>query len=95
MTPSLSRSIFGKVQLGYVLIETEKFSDWRRFGSDAIGMHYDDTSPDAMRFRLDTTSAGSCCSAAPPRTSRRSAGTWTITRRSTPSSLASGVTVCP
>jgi 2,3-dihydroxybiphenyl 1,2-dioxygenase len=53
MTPSLSRSIFGKVQLGYVLIETEKFSDWRRFGSDAIGMHYDDTSPDAMRFRLD------------------------------------------
>ena len=49
MTPS----VFGKVHLGYVVIETQKFSDWRRFGRDAIGMHLDDGAPDAMRFRLD------------------------------------------
>lgn len=46
-------SVFGKVHLGYVVIETEKFADWRRFGRDAIGMHLDETLPDVMRFRLD------------------------------------------
>lgn len=45
--------IFGRVHLGYVVVETEKFADWRRFGHDAIGMHVDDTLPDLMRFRLD------------------------------------------
>ncbi len=49
----MSPSVFGKVHLGYVVIETEKFSDWRRFGRDAIGMHLDDASPSTMRFRLD------------------------------------------
>jgi 2,3-dihydroxybiphenyl 1,2-dioxygenase len=49
----MSPSVFGKVQLGYLVIETEKFSDWERFGRDAIGMHLDDGPTDAMRFRLD------------------------------------------
>lgn len=47
------RSVFGNVHLGYVVVETEKFADWRRFGRDAIGMHLDDAQPDALRFRLD------------------------------------------
>jgi 2,3-dihydroxybiphenyl 1,2-dioxygenase len=51
----MSPSVFGRVQLGYVVIETQKFSDWRRFGRDAIGMHLDDAANDAMRFRLDDT----------------------------------------
>lgn len=46
-------NIFGSVQLGYVVIETDRFADWRRFGRDAIGMHLDDTLADVMRFRLD------------------------------------------
>src|SRR6478736_5365277 len=45
--------IFGNVHLGYIVIETDKFADWRRFGRDAIGMHLDETLPDVMRFRLD------------------------------------------
>src|SRR6201998_1948917 len=49
----MSPWVFGKVQLGYIVIETEKFSDWRRFGRDAIGMHLDDGPMDALRFRLD------------------------------------------
>ncbi|OMC21363.1 VOC family protein [Mycobacterium sp. SP-6446] len=49
MTPS----VFGRVHLGYVVIETEKFGDWRRFGRDAIGMHLDEAGNDAIRFRLD------------------------------------------
>ena len=46
-------SVFGNVHLGYIVIETEKFSDWQRFGRDAIGMHLDETLRDVMRFRLD------------------------------------------
>lgn len=46
-------NIFGSVHLGYVVIETAKFADWRRFGRDAIGMHVEDALPDVMRFRLD------------------------------------------
>lgn len=49
MTPS----VFGRVHLGYVVVETEKFRDWRRFGRDAIGMHLDEADSDAIRFRLD------------------------------------------
>lgn len=46
-------SVFGNVHLGYIVVETNRFADWRRFGRDAIGMHFDDTLPDVMRFRTD------------------------------------------
>ena len=45
--------IFGNVHLGYIVIETNRFADWRRFGHDAIGMHLDEAMRDVMRFRLD------------------------------------------
>ena len=31
-----------------VVIETDKFGDWRRFGRDAIGMHLDEALSDVM-----------------------------------------------
>ena len=43
-------NIFGNVHLGYIVIETDRFADWRRFGRDAIGMHLDETLPDVMRY---------------------------------------------
>lgn len=46
-------NIFGRLRLGYVVIESRQFADWRRFGRDAIGMHLDDSAPDVLRFRLD------------------------------------------
>lgn len=46
-------SVFGDVHLGYVVVETNKFADWRRFGRDAIGMHLDEALPDVQRMRLD------------------------------------------
>ncbi|MBP3081994.1 VOC family protein [Mycolicibacterium fortuitum] len=46
-------SVFGNVHLGYVVVETEKFGDWRRFGRDGVGMHVDDVLRDVLRFRLD------------------------------------------
>ncbi|GAB5896367.1 VOC family protein [Mycolicibacterium mageritense] len=47
------RDLFGSVRLGYIVIETERFGDWRRFGRDAIGLHVDETLADVLRFRLD------------------------------------------
>ncbi|MCD9587998.1 VOC family protein [Streptomyces sp. 8ZJF_21] len=52
-TASASGSVFGAVHLGYIVIETGRFADWRRFGTDAIGMHHDALSRDLMRFRID------------------------------------------
>lgn len=48
-----SPDVFGKVHLGYLVIETGRFADWKRFGADAIGMHLDESLTDVMRFRLD------------------------------------------
>lgn len=45
--------VFGNVHLGYVVVETERFPDWRRFGTDAIGLHVDELTRDVMRFRMD------------------------------------------
>lgn len=49
----MTTDVFGKVHLGYAVIETTKFDDWKRFGRDAIGMHLDEMLPDTIRFRLD------------------------------------------
>jgi 2,3-dihydroxybiphenyl 1,2-dioxygenase len=55
MTTPVTRSatIFGAIHLGYIVIETNRFADWRRFGRDAIGLHVDEALPEVMRFRLD------------------------------------------
>ncbi|MFG2059288.1 VOC family protein [Micromonospora sp. NPDC048930] len=46
-------NVFGKVHLGYLCIETTRFGDWRRFGTDGLGLHVDELDRDRMRFRLD------------------------------------------
>lgn len=53
MGDAFGRDVFGKVHLGYVVIQTERFAEWRRFGRDAIGMHLDESAPGVLRFRLD------------------------------------------
>ncbi|HWT49301.1 MAG TPA: VOC family protein [Mycobacterium sp.] len=49
----MTTDLFGNVHLGYVVIETNKFDDWKRFGREAIGMQLDEMLPDTLRFRLD------------------------------------------
>lgn len=44
---------FGRVHLGYVVVETRRFTDWRRFGKDAVGLHVDELTRDVTRFRMD------------------------------------------
>lgn len=46
-------SVFGAVHLGYIAVQSNRLSDWRRFGADAIGLHVDDVDPNTLRFRLD------------------------------------------
>lgn len=46
-------SVFGRAHLGYVVIETEKFTDWARFGRDVVGLHVDEVDSQTLRFRLD------------------------------------------
>ncbi|MFB7908719.1 VOC family protein [Kitasatospora sp. NPDC056076] len=52
-TAPATATVFGAVRLGHIVIETDRFADWRRFGTDAIGMHHDSLASDLMRFRLD------------------------------------------
>jgi 2,3-dihydroxybiphenyl 1,2-dioxygenase len=52
-TSAPKRSIYGAIHLGYVVIETQRFTDWHRFGADAIGLHVDVLDADVMRFRMD------------------------------------------
>ena len=46
-------SVFGNAHLGYLVVETRRFADWRRFCVDAVGMDRDELDRDTVRFRLD------------------------------------------
>jgi 2,3-dihydroxybiphenyl 1,2-dioxygenase len=51
--PDATASVFGSVHLGYVVVESQRLTEWRRFGADAIGLHVDELTGDVLRFRLD------------------------------------------
>jgi len=53
LRPNTDGSVFGSVQLGYLVVESQRFADWRRFGADAIGLHVDQLTEDVLRFRID------------------------------------------
>ncbi|MCB1854888.1 MAG: VOC family protein [Halieaceae bacterium] len=36
---SSDRSVFGKVRMGYVLVESQRIDQWQQFAGDALGMH--------------------------------------------------------
>ncbi|WP_321964826.1 FAD-dependent monooxygenase [Paraburkholderia sp. J7] len=46
-------SIFGKSRLGYVVIESSRLDEWRRFATEGFGMHVEGTEGGALAFRLD------------------------------------------
>ncbi|WP_046317875.1 VOC family protein [Mycobacterium sp. UM_Kg1] len=51
--PNTDGGVFGAVHMGYVVVESRRIRDWHRFGADAIGLHVDELTADALRFRLD------------------------------------------
>lgn len=56
LRPNTDGSVFGAVHLGYVAVQSQRLTDWDRFGALAIGMHVDRLDADALRFRLDDRS---------------------------------------
>lgn len=45
--------IFGAVQMGYVLVESERLEDWRRFLKQGLGLHLEQESETLLAFRMD------------------------------------------
>ncbi len=46
-------NIFGRVQIAYLVIESLKLDDWRRFLKQGIGMHLESESDESLAFRMD------------------------------------------
>ena len=46
-------SVYGAVQLGYVLVDSPKIADWKRLAADGIGMAIAADSPNLVAFRTD------------------------------------------
>lgn len=46
-------SVFGKVQLGYVLVDSLRLTDWRRFAAEGLGLGIADAASDALALRID------------------------------------------
>jgi 2,3-dihydroxybiphenyl 1,2-dioxygenase len=49
----MNTDIFGRVRLGYVLVESQRLDAWRRFGVDGLGLHLDGVADDIATFRID------------------------------------------
>jgi hypothetical protein len=49
----MTRDIFGRIRLGYVLVESRRMDEWRHFGTDGLGLHLEESSRDVAAFRID------------------------------------------
>src|SRR5208283_1927736 len=46
-------SVYGAVQLGYVIVDSPRFADWKRFAAEGIGMAIGEATPTTLAFRTD------------------------------------------
>ena len=47
-------SVYGRVQLGYLLVESSRLADWKRFAADGIGMAVVENTESVVALRTDT-----------------------------------------
>lgn len=47
------RNIFGSVRMGYLVIGSRKLAEWKRFATDAMGLHLADESSSGLALRMD------------------------------------------
>lgn len=45
--------LFGRVRLGYVLVESGRLDAWSRFGKEGLGLHVDRPEPGVLAMRVD------------------------------------------
>lgn len=50
---SQAESLFGRVKLGYLVVESLKRDEWQRFGAEGLGLHLDVLDSDTLAFRVD------------------------------------------
>ena len=50
-------SVYGAVQLGYVLVDLPRLADWKRFAAEGIGMAIGETTPTTLALRTDAHAA--------------------------------------
>ncbi|MDR3416410.1 MAG: VOC family protein [Nevskia sp.] len=48
-----SKDLFGSVSLGYILVESNRLSEWRTFLQDGLGLHLAAADATSVAFRLD------------------------------------------
>jgi 2,3-dihydroxybiphenyl 1,2-dioxygenase len=46
-------SLFGRISLGYVVVESRKLPEWQRFARDGLGLHADAVDGGALALRID------------------------------------------
>ena len=46
-------SVYGRVQLGYVLVDSSRLADWKRFAADGIGMAVAENTAGVVALRTD------------------------------------------
>ena len=49
----MSKTLFGAIRLGYLVIGSTQLDDWHRFAAEGLGLHVDRLSGDLLGFRLD------------------------------------------
>ncbi|MGP8122436.1 MAG: VOC family protein [Xanthobacteraceae bacterium] len=53
VNPGMTPSVYGRVQLGYVLVDSSRLADWKRFAADGIGMAVVEDTASAIALRTD------------------------------------------
>jgi 2,3-dihydroxybiphenyl 1,2-dioxygenase len=48
-----STSLFGRISLGYVVVESRKLPEWQRFARDGLGLHADAIDDSTLALRID------------------------------------------
>ena len=50
---TLAESLFGRISLGYVVVESRRLPEWQRFARDGLGLHADLLDGAALALRID------------------------------------------
>lgn len=45
--------LFGRISLGYLVVESRRLSEWQRFAVDGLGLHANSTEGGALALRID------------------------------------------
>ncbi len=47
-------SLFGRISMGYMVVESRRLAEWQRFASDGLGLHAERIDGGALALRIDT-----------------------------------------